>query len=174
MRRLNHLQKAKWIFWVIFITGGIGLSFYPVRVLLLTSGDQVVTSRIVRPGDSFSLGFLHSIVLSDIWDRFTIDSHYQMVLQETKFQGQGTGIPYGPGDGETLIREGNWFRLVGMHRVLPSIDWRVGAKWHNRFRFGQEPEIDLSSRLGNRLVRIRVEKLKGITWAWIYFWKRLR
>jgi hypothetical protein len=137
----------------------------------LTGGDQVITLRIVRPGDTFSLGFLHSIARSDIWDRFIIDPQYRIVLIETRFQGQGTGIPYGAAEGETLTREGGWFRLAGMKRVLPAVDWRIGAEWHNRFRFGDEPEIDMSAKIGDRLVQLRIEKMRVAAWLWTYAWK---
>jgi hypothetical protein len=150
----------------ILLAGGVGGSLYPLPVLLLTGGDEVIARRIVRTGDTFLLGFLHSIARSDIWDRFTIDPQYRIVLIETKFQGQGTGIPYGAAEGETLVREGNWFCLTGMKRVVPAIDWRVGAEWHNRFRFEDEPEIDLSAKIGDRLVQVRVEKMMAIAWLW--------
>jgi len=155
----------------IFLSGTLGISLYPLPVLLLTSGGQVLTLRIVRPGDTFLLGFLHSIARSDIWDRFTIDGQYRIVLVETKFQGQGTGIPYGPAEGETLVREGNWFLLKGMKRVVPTIEWRVGVEWHNRFRFGNEPELDLSAKIGDCLVQLRIEKMRWIVWLWTYTWK---
>lgn len=171
MRRLNVCPRTRWILLAILLVGGLGISLYPLPVLLLTGGDQIITLRIVRPGDTFLLGFLHSIARSDIWDRFTIDPQYQIVLIETKFQGQGTGIPYGPAEGETLVREGNWFRLTGMKRVVPALDWRVGAEWRNRFRFGDEPEIDLSAKIGDRLVQVRVEKMMAIAWLWNYLWK---
>ena len=171
MRRLNAFPRIRWILWGILLTGGLGISVYPLPVLLLTAGDQVLTLRIVRPGDTFLLGFLHSVARSDIWDRFTVDPQYRIVLIETKFQGQGTGIPYGAAEGETLIREGNWFRLTGMKRVIPAIDWRVGAEWHNRFRFGNEPEIDFSAKIGDKLVRVRVEKMMAVAWLWNYAWK---
>jgi hypothetical protein len=171
MRHLPLFPRTRRILSGIFLAGGLGISLYPLSVLLLTSGEQVLTLRIVRPGDTFLLGFLHSVARSDIWDRFTIDPQYRIVLIETKFQGQGTGIPYGAAEGETLIREGNWFRLTGMNRVLPAIDWRVQAEWHNRFRFGNEPEIDFSAKIGNRLVHLRVEKMLTIVCLWTYTWK---
>jgi hypothetical protein len=171
MRRLTLLQRTRWILLGILLAGGTGISLYPLSVLLLTGGDQVIALRIVRPGDTFRLGFLHSIARSDIWDRFTIDPQYRIVLIETRFQGQGTGIPYGAAEGETLIREGDWFRLTGMKRVVPALDWRVGAEWRNRFRFGDEPEIDLSAKIGDRLVQVRIEKMMAIAWLWTYLWK---
>lgn len=171
MRRLNRFPITRRILLGILLAGGVGVSLYPLPVLLLTGGDQVIVRRIVKTGDTFLLGFLHSIARSDIWDRFTIDPQYRIVLIETKFQGQGTGIPYGAAEGETLVREGNWFCLTGMKRVVPAIDWRVGAEWHNRFRFGDEPEIDLSAKIGDRLVQVRVEKMMAIAWLWSCVWK---
>jgi hypothetical protein len=171
MRRLNVFSRLRWILSGILLAGSVAISLYPHPVLLLTGGDQVFTLRLVRPGDTFLLGFLHSVARSDIWDRFTIDPQHRIVLIETRFQGQGTGIPSGAAEGETLLREGNWFRLTGMKRVVPAIDWRVGADWHNRFRFGDEPEIDLSAKIGDRLVHLRVEKMMGIIWLWTYAWK---
>ena len=171
MRRLNALPGTRWILLGILLVGGLGISLYPLRVLLLTGRDQVITLRIVRPGDTFLLGFLHSIARSDIWDRFIIDPQYRIVLIETRFQGQGTGIPYGPAEGETLTREGDWFRLTGRQQFIPDIYWRVGSKWRNRFRFGSEPEINLSALIGDRLLHVRVEKMPAIVWLWTYAWK---
>ena len=95
----------------------------------------------VNPGDTFQLAFLHSIALSDVRDFFLIDAEYRLVLTETRFQGQGTGLPFNPAQGEKLHREGDWFRITGMRRVVPSIPWRVQSQWQNRFRFGNDPGI---------------------------------
>jgi hypothetical protein len=98
-------------------------------------------------------------------DFFLIDAQYRMVLNETRFQGQGTGIPSAPAPGEKLHREGDWFRITGMHRVLPSIYWRVQAQWHNRFRFGNDSESDLSARIGDALIHIQVQKMNPASYV---------
>ena len=110
------------------------------------------------PGDTFQLAFLHSIALSEVRDSFLIDSQYNIVLTETRFQGQGAGLPYNLSRGEQLHREGDWFRITGMHRVVPSISWRVQSPWQNRFRFGTDSEWDLSATVGDALIQIRVKK----------------
>ena len=153
---------------VVLSSGLIGLGLflflYPVWVLTLTQGDQVIVSQRVKPGDSFELAFRHSIALSDVRDVFSVDSEHRMVLTETRFQGQGTGIPYSIGPGEQLDREGDWFRITGIHRVIPEISWRVQAPWHNRFRFGRNPEIDLSAKIGDALVSVQIQKVNLISW----------
>jgi len=138
---------------------GVFLFFYPLAVLTLTTEDRVFFLKKVNPGDTFQLAFLHSVALSEVRDFFLIDGKYRVVLNETRFQGQGTGIPSAPAPGEKLHREGDWFRITGMHRVLPSINWRVQAQWHNRFRFGNDSEMDLSARIGDALIHIQVQKM---------------
>ena len=146
--------------------------FYPLRVLSLTADDRVVLFRVIKAGDTFRLGYLHSVALSDVWDNFTIDEYYHIVLTQTRFQGQGAGLPYTPAAGETWHRDGTWFRITGMKRVVPFISWRVQKKWHGRFQFGKEPEIDFSARLGDALVRIGVQQITGWQWAELTFRKR--
>ena len=121
---------------ILLFSGAIGLGLglaaflflYPLKVLILAKDDQVVFQRIVHPGHTFQLAFLHSIALSEVRDSFLIDPEYRIVLTETRFQGQGTGLPFTPGPGEKLLREGDWFRITGMKREVPSIAWRVQSQ----------------------------------------------
>jgi hypothetical protein len=46
-----------------------------------------------------------------------------------------------------------------MRRELPSISWRVQAQWRNRFRFGNNPEADFSTKIGDGLILIRIQKM---------------
>ena len=158
---------------ILLVSGVIGLGvflfFYPLEVLTLTKEDRVFFLKRVNPGDTFQLAFLHSVALSEVRDFFLIDAKYRMVLTESRFQGQGTGIPFGPGPGEKLHREGDWFRITGMHRVLPSIYWRVQAQWHNRFRFGNDSESDLSARIGDALFHIQVQKMNPAFYLGVWY-----
>ena len=148
---------------IIFVATLIGLGacliLYPLWVLTLSQGDRIVAIHWIRPGDTFQLAFFHSIALSEVRDFFSIDSEYRMVLVETRFQGQGTGLPYNLSPGEQLHREGDWFRISGMRREIPSISWRVQAQWRNRFRFGNNPEADFSTKIGDGLILIRIQKM---------------
>jgi hypothetical protein len=150
---------------VILLSGILGLGaflfLYPIWVLTLTKNDQVIFLRIAKPGDTFQLAFLHSIALSEVRDFFLIDAEYRMVLTETRFQGQGTGLPYNLAQGEQLHREGEWFRISGMRRVVPSISWRVQSQWRNRFRFGNDSEANLSAKIGDALILIRIQKMSA-------------
>lgn len=157
---------------VVLFSGLISLAaflfFYPIWVLTLAKNDQIIFLRSAKPGNTFQLAYLHSIALSDVRDFFLIDSEYHIVLTETRFQGQGTGLPYNIAKGEKLLREGDWFRLTGMQRVVPSIFWRVQSQWRNRFRFGNDPELDLSATVGDALIHIQIQKMNMASWLGTY------
>jgi len=140
--------------------------FYPVGVFTLTQNDgQVIFSRRAAPGDTFQLAYLHSVARSEVREHFRIDSEYRLVLTQTRFQGQGTGLPYQPGPGEELLREGDWFSLRGMNRIHSSIAWRVQPEWKSRFTFRGEPEMDFSHRDGSALIHIQAQRLP--LWKWL-------
>ena len=146
------------------IVCGIVAAAYPLRVLTLRNNDNIIVLHIVKPKNTFLLKYLHSVALSDVWERFVIDSDCRIVLIETKYQGQGAGLPTSLSGNEQLTREGKWFRITGMNRVVPLISWRVEKRWHNRFRFDNEGEKDISRIVGDALVLIRVEEMKLLSW----------
>jgi hypothetical protein len=150
------------------LTAGTVLFVYPLMVLSLEAQGKAFFRRVVRPGDTFQLGYLHSVARSDVWDTFQLDSQGQIVLLETRFQGQAYGLPGGPEGQEQWTREGDWFRITGIGRVVPVINWRIQSEWKDRFRFRDEPEIDVSARMGNGLVHIHTEKIRVIDWLGFY------
>jgi hypothetical protein len=161
------------IFFLLLLLGlGFLASQHSFWILSLGSGDKILWFRPVEPGDSFRLRYLHSIALSDVWEIFQIDPEYRIVLTETRFQGQGAGLPYNLAPGERLTREGRWFRISGMKRVVPSISWTVQKEWRDRFRFKEEPEINFSSLVGDSLILIQVRKINLIQWFRLRFLKR--
>jgi len=137
-----------------------------LQVLTLRDHDAIRFIRAVEPGETFLLKYLHSVSLTDVWERFAIGADDKLVLTETRFKGQGAGYPTDLSAGETLVREGGWFIITGMHRKIPLLYWRVQTPWRNRIRFESEPEIDLSRMVGEALILIQVEEMKAIAWAY--------
>jgi hypothetical protein len=153
---------------------GILLSLYPLRILSLETQGRILTGRIVCPGDTFQLGYLHSVAKSDVWDTFEIDSQGRILLVESRFQGQAYGLPGGPEGKERWTREGDWFRITGMQRLVSSIDWRIQSEWKDRFRFNHEPLVDVSAQVGSGLIHIQVKKARLIDWLGFYMRQRLQ
>ncbi|HET6489281.1 MAG TPA: DUF1850 domain-containing protein [Syntrophales bacterium] len=135
------------------------LGFFPVHVLeidALREGSPVFV-RIVHPGSEFSLGFIHSVELSPVWDYFTIDDSYRIILYETAVRSFNTGLPSTLTGEERLRREGDGFRISGVNRVLPSIDLWVHERTDNTLKV-KDDTLKLYSLAGNTLLRISIRK----------------
>ena len=138
------------------------LGFIPVHVLqidALKEGSPVFV-RIVRPGNEFALGFIHSVELSPVWDYFRVDDSYRIILYETTIRSFNTGLPSTLTGEEKLHREKDGFRVSGMDRVLPSIDLWVHERTDNTLKVKDIDSLKLYSLAGNTLLRISIRKTR--------------
>ena len=137
------------------------LGFIPVHVLqidALREGSPVFV-RIVRPGNEFALGFIHSVELSPVWDYFRVDDSYRIILYETAIRSFNTGLPSTLTGEERLHRERDGYRISGMNRVLPSIDLWVHEKTDNTLKV-KDDSLKLYTLAGNTLLKIRIRQTR--------------
>jgi hypothetical protein len=160
------MRKPGIIIVFAIVAGGIIAGGMTRHVLTLRDNDTIIFIRAVEPADTFLLKYLHSVSLTDVWEQFKIDSGFDLVLTETRFKGQGAGLPIDLSHGEKLVRKDDWFIISGMKRKIPLLYWRVQALWQDRFRFKNEPEINVSKIYGDALILINVDEMKAIEWAY--------
>lgn len=161
---------------LLFLAGGIIIYifyFLSIPVFTLEKQGEIVFLRHVKPGDTFLLGYLHSVSKTDVWEKFAINNKYEIELIETMFQGQGAGLPYNLAENEKLIRDGSWFKIIGMKRLVPVINWRVDAQWQSRFRFAQEEIIWVAALAGDGIIQIKTGEIKLKNWVNYKFFKKL-
>jgi len=120
--------------------------------------ERPVFVRIVRPGNEFALGYIHSVELSPVWDYFRVDDSYRMILYETAIRSFNTGLPSTLTGEERLHWERDGFRISGMNRVLPVIDLWVHERTDNTLDVGDIDPLRLYSLAGNKLLRISIRK----------------
>jgi hypothetical protein len=146
----------------------VALGFIPLPVLQmdLPEGKGTVLARTVRPGEQFSLGYIHSVELSPVWDHFRIDDSCRIILYETTFHSLNTGLPSTLGTGEKLVREGDRFRISGMNRGLPWVDLRVHEGNDNTLILAGEAPVKLYTLVGNSVIRIQIQKIP--VWGYLY------
>ena len=138
----------------------IVLFIIPVYSLELRSfsDGEIVFSQKVQPGDKFTLKYTHSVAKTPVWEIFTIDKDYQIVLIETDFLDHGAGLPYASFGEEMFVEEDGKFKIKNMHRVIPTpIYYRIGAVRENIF-YLKDKKIDLSSLVGDKLLTIEIGK----------------
>lgn len=61
--------------------------------------DKILYYSSVKPGDKFSITYIHSVNKSPVEDKFLIDRDYGILLLKTVFKSFGAGIPSNPDDG---------------------------------------------------------------------------
>jgi hypothetical protein len=136
------------------------LGFIPFHVLQIDvlKEEKPVFVRIVRPGNEFALGYIHSVELSPVWDYFRVDDSYRVILYETAVRSFNTGLPSTLTGEERLHWERDGFRISGMNRVLPVIDLWVHERTDNTLNVGDIDPLKLYSLAGNNLLRISIKK----------------
>ena len=144
-------------------------ALWPLHALVIENfrARKPVYVRLVSPGDTFSLGFMHSVEHCPVYDRLKIDADYAMVVVETVFPTSRTGLPYAAFGDEVFHRERNGFRITNMHRFVPEIFQWVNHRYDNTLQFGVEPPIRLDSLAGDTLLHLRIQKISVLSWGWL-------
>lgn len=120
---------------------------------------QTVFVRIIRPNDTFSTSYVHSVELSPVREYFRIDADCRIVLYETHFSSCNTGLPTTLSEHERLSHDGDHFRIFNMDRVVPCLDLWVDAQYDNTLQLRAGPPLRLPSLAGNTLLRVTVEEV---------------
>ena len=136
-------------------------SFFPCHVLRIETvrEHQTVFVQRIRPNDTFSTTYIHSVELSPVREYFRVDEYFRIVLYETQFSSCNTGLPTTLSGDEKLYNNGDYFRISNMDRVVPELDLWVNEKYENGLRLGKGAILNLPSLAGDTLLRITIERL---------------
>lgn len=142
---------------------------WPLHALVITPfrAGEPVFARIVAPGETFSLGFMHSVEHCPVSDRIRIDNRYTMVVVETEFATSRTGLPHAAFGQEVYHRESDRFRITNMHRPVAEIFQWVNHRYDNTLQFDGAPPIRLASLAGDALLHIHIQKLPALALGWL-------
>jgi len=124
------MQSKKKCFWMVL---GIGLSvwflfFYPsMRVLRLVPypADTPLGYIRVSRGETFTLGFIHSVNRRPVWDTLRIEEN-GLVIVSSRFDAFGAGMPETTNAEGTLWTLSDGTLLWTVNRPVPSITLRIG------------------------------------------------
>ena len=155
------------------ILGGIALALligwgWPLHVLGLqdTQHGHWVFAKAVYPGDTFALGYTHSVKHKPVSDFYVVDEHYQIIQNKTVFPGSGFGLPSEARGGETyaVLSDGSEC-ISGMQRRIPSLVLRVESAYSNTFTFKEALPLNLSQILGDGLMDMRIHRSNPIQYT---------
>jgi len=83
-------------FIIFIITACMLFFFLPLArkfIILNYNTKQILYLSNVKPGDTFSIIYTHSVNRSPIEDQFVVDSEYNIVLLKSIFKSFGAGVP---------------------------------------------------------------------------------
>jgi hypothetical protein len=135
--------------------------FIEVDILTLEhyqTGDTVLFFTI-EPGAEFTMKWIHSVELTPWEEIFRIDDEYNMVLDRTRFQNFGAGVPDAIGT-ETYIKDG-YLTYGGIDQIMPLLPYGISDFAKHVFIFN-EIEYNLYEMVpdGDR-INIFTEKING-------------
>jgi len=135
--------------------------FLPCHVLRIEAAreHQTVFIHRIRPDDTFSTTYIHSVERSPVREYFRVDRDFRIVLYETHFSSCNTGLPTTLSGDEKLYNDGDHLRISHMNRVVPELDLWVNEKYDNRLQLGEDTILHLPALAGDTLLRVTIEKV---------------
>jgi len=142
-RRLVWLALAG-----VFLAGAIYTLYVSWRAELLVfdaKANRALLRTPVRPGDSFTLSYLHSVAKSRVTGAFEVTTAYEISVRETTFGSFGPGLPdVRPGD-DYEVKDGV-IRLKNLSQTFPELSFFVHPYTEHRLEIGGRT-LDLSKEV---------------------------
>ncbi|SHJ39775.1 hypothetical protein SAMN02745751_02465 [Dethiosulfatibacter aminovorans DSM 17477] len=135
--------------------------FVEVNILTLEhyQAGRTILFFNISPGDEFTMRWTHSVELTPWEEIFRIDDEYNMILDRTRFQNFGAGVPDAVGT-ETYIEDG-YLTYGGIDQIVPILPYGISDFAKHTFIF-KDMEYKLYEMVpdGDR-INIYTERING-------------
>ncbi len=150
-RRLVWLALAGGL---LLLAGAIYFLYVSWRAELLvvdSKANRVLLRTPVRPGDSFTLSYLHSVAKSRVSGIFEVTPAYEISVRETTFGSFGPGLPdVRPGDDYEV--KGGVIRLKSLSQTFPELSFFVHPYTEHRLEIvGRTLDLSKEVEAGGRV-----------------------
>lgn len=160
----NKVGKNRIIRWAAAIALCIAVAA-AAAFFYLTGGELVLTNArtgeefaryAVRDGDTFSVGFIHSVNQSPLTDYYKLKDG-RIYVEKTIYYGFGAGVQTELEEGQTLeYGEDGSMIVSGFDREIPDLLYIVGTVSDHTLRINDGSDISLRNLCGrNALVRFQ-------------------
>lgn len=157
-----HLRRHKMFYFTALIVLCLLLFAIPaVREFLIIdykTGEILFCSK-VKPGDNFSITYIHSVNKSPVEDQFYINNSYTILIQKSIFKSFGAGVPSNPDEGGKFVFYNDRIEVVDISRKIEKMILFVGVIADHHFLMnGKDIKLnELSSP--QRSVQFLVKKI---------------
>ena len=98
----------------------------PLTIVVTTESGTCLTLP-AKPGEPFSLRFIHSVHKTPVWENFVVTEADVLTLTSTEYRSYGVGMPSLPSEG-VFTQLGDRFILTNLNRPFRQIPVRVGPE----------------------------------------------
>lgn len=106
-----------------------------VNILCLThyQTEKNIIVFIVKPNEEFTVKWIHSVELTPWEEIFKIDDNYNMILDRTRFQQFGAGVPDSAGTDSYIID--GYIVFSGINRKIDLLPYGISSFAKHTFVF---------------------------------------
>jgi len=145
------------------IRGRLELRVVPVQ------GDRPLLVLPLRPGERFTIHYMHSVEDAPIWEVHSVDREGRIYIEEERYLKFGAGMGKMPGVGR-MVRRGPYEVIADMHHPIGDFVLRVGSPGVDHTVMWRGRRFNLSDRVPHEAVRFQARPIH----AWHALWRRLR
>jgi len=98
----------------------------PLTIIVKTEAGTCLALP-TKPGDTFSLRFIHSVHKTPVWENFVVTGVEGLTLTSTEYRSYGVGMPSLPSEG-VFTQLDDRFILTNLNRSFTQIPLRVGPE----------------------------------------------
>lgn len=93
------------------------------KVLVIEDVDKNMKNEFFLPEGNFTLGYIHSVLLTPAEEYFKVGDNNKLVLYKTIYESFGVGLPYSQEKWEFDIKNGKF--ILKVKRTIEAINLRV-------------------------------------------------
>jgi hypothetical protein len=129
------------------------------KFVIEDKSGEILYMTDVKPGDTYTTTFIHSINKSPVDEVYRIQSDYSMMLKKSVFRAFGVGIPEKPECNETFTLYDDRIEIANINRVVKDHLVFVGTISDHTFSMNSD-YFHLNTLIEpQKTVRFRVRKI---------------
>ncbi|MDK2917953.1 MAG: hypothetical protein PWQ37_686 [Candidatus Petromonas sp.] len=104
-----------------------------VLVVRCVETNELIFINKIKPGDEFTMKWMHSVELQPWEEIFRIDENYNIILDRTRFKQFGAGVPDYAGN-KTEIKDG-YIIFSGINKKMSKLPYGISSFAKHTFFF---------------------------------------
>ena len=143
----------------LWLPGGLELTVSPVK------GGGPLLVLPLRPGERFTLHYVHSVDRAPIWEEHSVDEQGRLYIEEERFVMVGAGMGDLPGRGQWSGRDGLQM-IKNMHDPVGDFVLRVGSPGVDHTVLWRGTATNLTRMAAGRAVRFQARPVSLLYRVW--------